>query len=351
MFDDYVGFINLDIVLKDKYQYSVGDIQSFYQQDFVEIEGNGKDARCWIKYGNDRFLFKAINNFDYNVWGELLSERVAKLLGIPCASYRVGELCGSKGVISKSFLRNDDTLIIGSQLFEKYYYNNMDKYQMITGDNKKKLFRSWNNYVMIQQILGSFSNLSFEKKDSIFRFLFGLVTLQLDNHAGNWGFILRDGKMLPSELYDNSSSFGLGSSFVEKLVVDFRSDYFNSRMFSGDSIIMNDIYKFRSAFFYSIDDIVDKNNFLVDIIPNIFENFLHHISIDDVVIVDEFFKKVNEIKLETIISKLELDNGIKMDDKVLFYIINVFEKNVEYLGKIFLKFKKEVFNDEKRGRG
>ena len=97
MFDDYKGFIDIDKVLKDEYNYTFnGDLKELYSMPFIEIEGEGVDALCWIKYKNDSYLFKSLKDFEYNVWGELLSEEFAKRLNIPCASYRAAQFGNKK---------------------------------------------------------------------------------------------------------------------------------------------------------------------------------------------------------------------------------------------------------------
>ena len=45
MFDDYKGFIDIDKVLKDEYNYTFnGDLKELYSMPFIEIEGEGVDA-------------------------------------------------------------------------------------------------------------------------------------------------------------------------------------------------------------------------------------------------------------------------------------------------------------------
>lgn len=74
MFEDYKGVIHLEQVIKEKYHYQYEDLITLSSQSFIELEGNGKDALCWIIYDNEKYLFKPLEEADYNVWGELLSE-------------------------------------------------------------------------------------------------------------------------------------------------------------------------------------------------------------------------------------------------------------------------------------
>ncbi len=350
MFDDCSGFIDLGKVLEDKYHYSGGDIQSLCQQDFVEIEGNGVDAVCWIKYDNHKYLFKKIDHFEYNVWGELLSSKFAKLLGIPCATYRVASLYGVNGVITESFLQGEDTLVIGSQIFE-YYYRHLDNPKsFMNSDDKKKTFRFWNNFEMIHHILSERSDVVTSRKEDIVKFLFDLSTLQMDRHSGNWGLIHRGDKLYTCYLYDNSASFGVGNPYVKKLVDNFQIDYFNSRMFSDKRSCYPAVYKMKPVYFYSSEDIVDKDKMIYSPVSDVFKNFLAHISMDDLDIVDNFFKDFEKINLDDVIHEIEKENGISMKEEVMFYITHIFEENVRCLKEIFLKFKAEVIDYAKRGR-
>ena len=56
MFDKYEGIINLEKVLKDEYNYIfTGDLKDLYLQPFIELEGEGTNALCWIKYQGDSY--------------------------------------------------------------------------------------------------------------------------------------------------------------------------------------------------------------------------------------------------------------------------------------------------------
>ena len=79
------GVISIEKYLKDKFDYSFnGNLDEFYNKDFIEFEVNGVNALFWINEGNDRYLFKEIKEFEYNKWGELLSKEFADELGIGC---------------------------------------------------------------------------------------------------------------------------------------------------------------------------------------------------------------------------------------------------------------------------
>ena len=51
------GVLSIEKYLKDKFDYSFnGNLDEFYNKDFIEFEVNGVKALFWIKEGNDRYL-------------------------------------------------------------------------------------------------------------------------------------------------------------------------------------------------------------------------------------------------------------------------------------------------------
>ena len=121
MFKKYPGFIDITEVLMNEHNYLFdGNLEKFYKQPFIELEGNGVTAMCWIKVKDDSYLFKPINEPLYNVWGELLSEEFAKKLDIPCAEYRLAQFDGKLGVITKQILKEDERLILGCEVFQEF---------------------------------------------------------------------------------------------------------------------------------------------------------------------------------------------------------------------------------------
>lgn len=79
MFEDYQGLINLDEILFKEYNYNFdGDYNKLLSQSFVETEMDDQDIKFWIAYKNERYLVKIINEPEINIWGELLSQEMAK---------------------------------------------------------------------------------------------------------------------------------------------------------------------------------------------------------------------------------------------------------------------------------
>ena len=112
--------ININKYLKEKFNYNyTGDKQDFYNQDFIEFEGNGKDALFWLIDGNDRYLFKKIDNYEFNIWGELLAMEFAKEVGFDCANYEFAKFEDMFGFVTKSFVNNNESLINFTEVMQR----------------------------------------------------------------------------------------------------------------------------------------------------------------------------------------------------------------------------------------
>ena len=56
--------------------------------------------------------------------------------------------------------------------------------------------------------------------------LFDIFTLQGDRHPNNWGLIKKGDTYRASPLFDNSTSFGLGFPFMDKVVTNFKKCFY-----------------------------------------------------------------------------------------------------------------------------
>ena len=352
MFSEYQGFIDLDSVLEKEYGYRYnGNLEDFYRQNFVELEGIGKDAVCWIIYNGERFLFKAIDNFDCNVWGELLSESVAHTLNIPCAEYRACTLHGKKGVLSKSFVYRDTTLMLGTEVLQKYCLLHLKKHSDV-----KHIFHYFNHVKGICSILKDNDNISDGEYHKIEEYLFqmllfDLVTLQSDRHPNNWGVMVKDNCIKPALLFDNDVSFGVGNPNTIRNKDIFRSEYMNARLLRDKSRIFSIIYQNKPIFTYDFDNILDIEKKVTDIFPNVFISLLNDIDSDRLEFVKSFLEKARDIDLEAKIHELEGKNGLEMDDDLLFYIVRIYEENLEHLSDICMSYEKvDGLNEARNSR-
>ncbi len=361
MFTDYKGLINIEKVLKDEYDYIFkGDLKELYSMPFIEIEGEGVDALCWIKYKNDSYLFKALPDFEYNVWGELLSEEFAKRLNIPCASYRAAYFGDKKGVLSKQMLKEDETLILGSEIFqdffnqetrngnlEKILKEKFDLYEIPkemrnynSSRQNDSVFKRLNNLEQVWDVLATRKDISEGELTTLVNsyakmLLFDIFTMQADRHPNNWGVVkTADGNYKPSPLFDNSTSFGLGYPFMERRVANFKNEFMNARFSRDYQSIDNAIYKASPSFTLSSENIKNDKK---DTSLEIFRDFLRKTGSSSLRYVGPLFSTINSENLEQIIKDISLRNGLEMSDNLESYIYNVFDYHHNKLATIMDK--------------
>ena len=165
MFEKYEGIIDLSKILKEEYNYHFdGDLRKLYETDFIELEGNGVDAAFWIIYKDEHYLFKPLKDASTNIWGELLSEAIAKHLGIPCAEYRACNLGMQKGVITKSILKKDETMILGCEIFQRFIndYKYSNESSPINDSRFRELYEIPDNFLELNE---------YDKKRYIFNYI------------------------------------------------------------------------------------------------------------------------------------------------------------------------------------
>ncbi len=378
MFEAYEGFLNLDHILQEEYQYTYqGDLQDFYQQPFVEMEGVGVDALCWISYRGQKYLFKPIDDFSYNVWGELLSQEVAREMGISCASYRAASLGNLKGVITKSFIKQNETLILGGEVFQRFLNRNQkltkDLYQRMEESFKnsedfdsditlrqKNFFRYLNNLEYISLILEENPNINNKETESLIDFfekmlLFDLVTMQKDRHPDNWGIkkSLEESETVhyrPACLFDHANSFGLGMKFMKEKVVSFRSQYFDLLLLKDEKRKKELFHQGFPAFTLSANNtFVDENQENISF-SKVLKDYLEKTSEDHYIHFINYINQLDVNFLDKMIKTAEIKNGLMMNPDVYYYISVLFEYHIKQLQHVCNQVQRSNENAVESGR-
>lgn len=359
MFEDYKGVIHLEQVIKEKYHYQYEGLITLSSQSFIELEGNGKDALCWIIYDNEKYLFKPLEEADYNVWGELLSEEIAKFLNIPCAEYRVATLGDQKGIISKNFLKKEDTLVIGSEIYQNFFNEihyhkngyNIPSYLLELEQSPKKnyAFRYLNNLEQTWIILNNSSIIDKKDVPNIVNaltkmLLFDLITLQCDRHPNNWGIIKTNSACHLSPLYDNSLSFGLGYPFMDRRIENFRSEIMNSKILKDKDRVYSFVYQSSPSF-----TLIEEQNINIkkkSSIPKILLDFFNKSDEKTKQWIIDTLSSFKENTIEKMIEKIENKFQIKMKQELYYYIVEIFNLNIETLKGIANSYGKESSKNE-----
>lgn len=237
----------LDEYLLEKYGYTFTDYNDLAKQDFVEFEGIGANSLFWITIKGEKYLFKKIEpgRGEYTWLGELLSKKIADLLGIPAAEYTVCKLKDSYGILSKKFTLDNETIILGAQIIQevlnKYPYLKagaktvLDDDEFIDIYNVPKdivdmdpdhrfeyLHNNLNNLEELWSIIEIYLNLHNFDLDYLkpimeyltTLYMFDTFTIQGDRHMGNWAIVLVKNpdetlSIKTPKVFDNSASFNL----------------------------------------------------------------------------------------------------------------------------------------------
>lgn len=355
MFEKYKGIINLEQILEEEYNYHFdGDLRKLYETDFIELEGNGVDAAFWITYNGERYLFKPLKDASINIWGELLSEAIAKHLGIPCAEYRACNLGTQKGVITKSIVKDNEIMLLGCEIFQRFIndYKYSENKNILKDDNfrelyeipdnflelndydkKRYIFNYINNLEQAWSIIYELNLLEIEETTIVEHLkkmlIFDLITLQVDRHPNNWAITKAKSYYYPSELFDNATSFGLGYIDMENRMQQFRNEFMNSKYKKDTTELERIIYAASPNFTLSNDNVYDTNRRKKD---NHFKVLNDLLYISDKETYDEvlnMFESITEDTIDTLISELEKTNGITMPSNVYFYITTLLNYHLE----------------------
>lgn len=339
----------MDKYIKEKYNYNfIGYNEDFYNNYFIERESEGINTLFWLIDNDKKFLFKRVNAFDLNKWGDLIVMELAKEVGIDCAIYRPAVFNGETGFITESFLKNNEKLINAKELMDLEIKNNFS--DKITNKIKKlcsqsnsrwrpDIYMSLNNYVDMIEIIDTnifLSDLEKERiKISLKKLLcFDLITLQSDRHPENYGIIKKDNGYEFSPLYDNDASFCLGSKNILKKIEKYIYDVPRAKNYREDILEM--YHNFNSAFSYRDNDyLMGKYGENKNVI-----NKKIRASVDDIIslgdyevkfILIQMCNKLSVDNLNRIIDDLENKYKCKMDDNLRYYITNIYKNNLIYI--------------------
>ena len=230
------GCINIDEFLKENGATSL-DISDLDFEGKIKVEywmGNDRLA-FWFKDGKKEFLFKVVSN-PIQAYLELVCEKIANQLNIPCAHYEIATFQGEIGVVTENFKKENKIYKTGQSLLTEYYHLEDDGIQSLPYNNLENILE------MFKQLTDDIPN-----KDFVFQklanqlitvFIFDLIINQSDRKPNNWGVEIDNKNINMQVLFDNQESFGfsnlnrLFSLFVipenyynqdskEKMIVDF----------------------------------------------------------------------------------------------------------------------------------
>ncbi len=371
----------LDEYLLKTYGYTFTDFNDLAKQDFVEFEGIGANSLFWITINGQKYLFKKIESgFGEYTWiGELLSKKIADLLGIPCAEYTICRLNDCYGILSKKFTLENETLILGAQIIQevlnKYPYLK-DKTKTVLDDEDfinlynvpdaiikmpleykfEYLHNNLNNLEQLWSIIEMYlniHNLDIDYQRPIMEyltqlFMFDVLTLQTDRHMGNWSIILiknKDGSLSlrTSDVFDNATSFNLWrygerrSKFYG--VLDSIVNYPDNK--KAKEGFTNFLYLDKLLLTPSEDAIRNAKKKKREPATKLVEYFLKVSDSTYVNLFNEYFQKVKNADILGLLEEIEQEQHIEIPEDAKEYICDVMKYNILLIEESINKVLKE----------
>lgn len=358
MFDRYNGLLNLNDIFKDYYNYDNNN--DITNQDFVEIEFNGQREKFWFYLDDRKYLFKKRGNKSDDIYAEVIADEIAKTLSIDSANYTLGTFNNESGVITESFIKQDERLILGveiiSEVLNKYGLNNVEFLKKYGIDNLgvKDAHNKLNNLEDIWSILDLYFLDKTNKQelvkmtmDGLIKvLLFDMLTLQGDRHIRNWGIIAneKEGTYRFAPLFDNSNICGLNRSNSK---VTF-SGMLNS-LKKNNSIEKNKktaeqlqqlLYHSKLLFSVSDNDIIDIEHKKRKDNLDILDYFISVSDADSIQLLDNYANNLLDIGIENIVNNKENKMNVNIDEEVKQHIINSINLNLNNIYERLEEYKK-----------
>ena len=358
MFEKYKGLLNLNNIFKDIYNYDNNN--EITDQEFVEVEFNGQREKFWFYLNDKKYLFKKRGNQSDDIYAEVIADEIAKTLSIDSANYTLGTFNDEAGVITESFIKDDERLILGveiiSDVLNKYGLNNIEFLKKYGIDNLgvKDAHNKLNNLEDIWSILDLYFINNKNKQELVKMtmdglvkiLLFDMLTLQGDRHIRNWGIIAneKENTYRFAPLFDNSNICGLNRSnskvAFSGMLNSLKKSNSEEKNIKTTEQLQQLLYHSKLLFSVSDNDIIDiehkkrKNN--LDILD-------YFISISDdksIQLLDNYVSKLLDVGIETIVNNKEKKMGIDISEDVKQHIINSINLNLNNIYERLEVYKK-----------
>lgn len=363
MFKSFGETIILKDVFREKFNYKYSTYEDLLKQNFISFEGNGYSAKFWIRdFNGDEFLYKETD--ECHVLGELLTFKIANMLGVPCAECKACyfEDRTGLGILSKKVYEEGETLVLGAQIIQEflnnYPRNNGNVLELLRNPefrelygipdklmtlDSKNLFRYViNNLNNLEELWAIFENYFDNSKDVYLMinslieiFFLDVFLMQDDRHIENWGLIKSypSGLYRPAPLLDNAAVFGIDRNGFERVQKIEQNKHLLDKE-NTHKEFKKIFYSEKLLLTSSDDDIINararkrKGNI------EILRNFLK-ISDSRYTEIFLFFKEMLEqCDIRTLIIEIEQENGIVFSETLKEFIIFSFNQNLYYINEM-----------------
>lgn len=201
------GFIDFDKVLE---LYKFGDIQGF-SEGLLETRGSAEKFKHWYELEDCDILARSTmfvgDIATYTEYAELITEELAKQVGIPCAHYDLIKVNGINGNISVNIIEdeNKQSLTALSQ--------NQASLDVMRGSTIDEVFEKIRYFSITQGVKKE--GIKRINNDLVKRIIFDIYTMQTDRHLGNISLLYDGDELILSPLYDNECSLMLDKTQQE----------------------------------------------------------------------------------------------------------------------------------------
>lgn len=264
-------------------------------------EGSGRSEKIWLvsPTNGDIGMFK-FNKSEYTTehFSEKIASELAQKINLECAKVELGIYNSQIGSFNYQINQDDEILIEGIQLINKYYPNY----------NSDTLYDSKNEeYYSLDMILKSLEQYNFRRdffKIVVFDFLIG----NTDRHQNNWAILQSDKNTRLCPLYDNGSSL---CCYIQESQID--------SYLGNDKMRFNSLVNSKSTSRIRLDKKIKKeprqlevleylrNNYyedVVDFIKTILYN-INQISVNN--LLGEYTEEIVSKKRKTLIKKFLME--------------------------------------------
>lgn len=177
----------------------------------------GLKKKRWLTDGVGSYMFKE-GTVNYEIWSALLSTEIGKQLDMEFAEYDLAVFNGAQGLITKDFLKKDETIISGDNILS-FYYNILEE------NNKLKDVGNLNS---IENIYSAVC-LLFPDECSP-NFFYSLIKLwafdglfmESDRNRSNWAIIKSTDSFRLSPIYD-TSTISRANNNIDELLAGTKS--------------------------------------------------------------------------------------------------------------------------------
>lgn len=248
------GFIELDRVADiDARHCTKGRSKSFWLKFFDGTEVLFKRPfkyqyainSIFLKNGEKKYFIEN-GPIPYECYSALVTCEIAKFLGISAAEYDLAIYKGNLGIISYSFLKENETLMDGYQVAEKRKLKEL-KNGATQSDLEKEENTIKSTYKDLLFFIGDEQKTNAIIRDLIKNFyILNFIMTETDGHGENWGLIYDGKDYRLSPRYDCDS---IGKAYLGKRFILDHLNIFKTYGLSGSVDILYSESHFGLAFY------------------------------------------------------------------------------------------------------